>query len=36
MDNLRARKSERVHETIEARSCSLLFLPPYLPDLNPT
>jgi transposase len=35
MDNLSAHKGEEVREHIEARSCELLFLPPYSPDLNP-
>lgn len=35
MDNLSAHKGEEVRELIEARSCELLFLPPYSPDLNP-
>jgi transposase len=35
MDNLSAHKGERVRELIEARSCELLYLPPYSPDLNP-
>ena len=35
MDNLTARKGERVRELIEERGCELLYLPPYSPDLNP-
>ncbi len=35
MDNLSTHKGERVRELIEARGCELLYLPPYLPDLNP-
>ena len=35
MDNLSAHKGERVRGLIEARSCELLYLPPYSPDLNP-
>jgi len=35
MDNLAAHKVERVRELIEGRSCQLLYLPPYSPDLNP-
>lgn len=35
MDNLSAHKGERVRKVIEDRGCELLFLPPYLPDLNP-
>ncbi len=33
VDNLGARKSERVRKLIEGRGCQLLFfLPPYSPD----
>jgi len=35
MDNLTAHKGERIKELIEERSCELLYLPPYSPDLNP-
>ena len=35
MDNLTAHKGERVRELVEACGCSLLYLPPYSPDLNP-
>ena len=35
LDNLGAHKGERVRESVEARGCSLLFLPPYSPDFNP-
>ncbi|NJK43461.1 MAG: IS630 family transposase [Pleurocapsa sp. SU_196_0] len=35
MDNLSVHKSPRARELIEARGCSLLFLPTYSPDLNP-
>jgi transposase len=35
MDNLKAHKGERVRESIEARGCEVVFLPPYSPDLNP-
>jgi transposase len=35
MDNLGAHRGERVRELIEARGCSLLFLPPYSPDFSP-
>jgi transposase len=35
MDNLSAHKGERIRELIEARSCELLYLPSYSPDLNP-
>lgn len=35
MDNLAAHKVAGVREAIEARGASLLYLPPYSPDLNP-
>jgi transposase len=35
MDNLTAHKGERLRELIERRGCTLLYLPPYSPDLNP-
>ncbi|QLH41169.1 MAG: IS630 family transposase [Defluviicoccus sp.] len=35
MDNLGAHKVEGVRQAIEARSASVLYLPPYSPDLNP-
>ena len=35
MDDLSARKEERVRELIEDRGCELLYLPSYSPDLNP-
>jgi transposase len=35
MDNLTAHKGDRVEELIKERGCTLLFLPPYSPDLNP-
>jgi transposase len=35
MDNLTAHKGEGVRELVEGRSCELLYLPPYSPDLNP-
>jgi transposase len=35
MDNLSAHKGERVRKLIGDRSCELLYLPPYSPDLNP-
>jgi transposase len=35
MDNLSSHKRARVRELIEAAGCTLLFLPPYSPDLNP-
>ncbi len=35
MDNLPAHKRDSVREAIEAAGASLLYLPPYSPDLNP-
>lgn len=35
MDNLSAHKVEGVRQRIEACGASLLYLPPYSPDLNP-
>jgi len=35
LDNLAAHKVAGVREAIEARGASLLYLPPYSPDLNP-
>ena len=35
MDNLSAHKGSKIRELIEAQGCELLFLPPYLPELNP-
>jgi transposase len=35
MDNLPAHKLSAVREIIEAAGASLLYLPPYSPDLNP-
>jgi transposase len=35
MDNLSSHKVTGVREMIEARSATLLYLPPYSPDLNP-
>lgn len=35
MDNLRAHYAEEVREAIENVGASLLFLPPYSPELNP-
>ena len=35
MDNLPAHKRDSVREVIEAAGASLLYLPPYSPDLNP-
>jgi len=34
LDNLSARKSPAAEETIRAKGASLLYLPPYSPDLN--
>ena len=34
-DNLSAHKVDGVRERIEACGAPLLYLPPYLPDLNP-
>jgi transposase len=35
MDNLGAHKVQGVRDAIAARSATLLYLPPYSPDLNP-
>jgi transposase len=35
MDNLSSHKAAGVREAIEAAGASLLYLPPYSPDLNP-
>jgi transposase len=35
MDNLKVHKDPRVMRAIKARRASLIFLPPYSPDLNP-
>lgn len=35
LDNLSAHKSDKARQMVEARGASLLFLPPYSPDLNP-
>lgn len=35
MDNLSSHKGVRIRELIEARSATLVYLPPYSPDLNP-
>ena len=35
MDNLRSHKVAGVREAIEAAGATLLFIPPYSPDLNP-
>jgi transposase len=35
MDNLSSHKGPRVRKTIEARKATLIYQPPYSPDLNP-
>ena len=35
LDNASIHKGALVHEAVEVAGCSLLFLPPYSPDLNP-
>jgi transposase len=35
MDNLSSHKTADVRTALEAISCTLVFLPPYSPDLNP-
>lgn len=35
MDNLQSHKGARVRAAIEARGATLLFQPPYSPDMNP-
>ena len=35
LDNLSSHKVAGVREAVEARGASLLYLPPYSPDLNP-
>ena len=35
MDNLNTHKSKRVEKAIEEAGASLIYLPPYSPDLNP-
>ena len=35
MDNLSSHKVSGIHEAIESVGASILFLPPYSPDLNP-
>ncbi len=35
LDNLGSHKVKRARELVEARGASLMFLPPYSPDLNP-
>lgn len=35
MDNATFHKSQRTKDLIESADCSIIFLPPYCPDLNP-
>lgn len=35
MDNLSSHKGQRIKQLIESAGASLLYLPPYSPDLNP-
>jgi transposase len=35
LDNLSAHKAASIRQAIEARGCSLLYLPPYSPDFTP-
>lgn len=35
MDNVSFHKSEEITKAIEQVGCTLLYLPPYSPDLNP-
>jgi transposase len=35
MDNLPAHKSARITKAVEDAGCTLVYLPPYSPDLNP-
>ena len=35
MDNLQPHKSQRVTDAIQGVGCTLVYLPPYSPDLNP-
>jgi transposase len=35
LDNLSSHKSERARALIESRGATMVFLPPYSPDLNP-
>jgi transposase len=35
MDNLSAKKADRVSDIVESVGCELVYLPPYSPDLNP-
>lgn len=35
MDNASFHKSQKTRDLIESKGCTLLYLPPYSPDLNP-
>jgi transposase len=35
LDNLSVHKAASIRQAIEARHCTLLFLPPYSPDFTP-
>ena len=35
LDNATFHKSEKTRKLVEGAGCTLLFLPPYSPDLNP-
>ena len=35
LDNLSVHKATSIREAVEARQCTLLFLPPYSPDFTP-
>ena len=35
LDNLSVHKAARIRQALEARHCTLLFLPPYSPDFTP-
>jgi transposase len=35
LDNVGAHKPERIRELVRERGATILFLPPYSPDLNP-
>ena len=35
MDNLSSHKNAKIRQSIEARDATLIYLPPYSPDLNP-
>lgn len=36
MDNLSSHENARTRKAIEARGATLIYLPPYCPDLNPS